>query len=452
MSLVVLGLSHRTSPLDLLERASLDANGIAALRDCLRSSQHIAESALITTCNRIEVYAEARTFHGAIDDIGDALELASGVCRADLADHLYVHYEDRAVAHAFSVACGLDSMAVGEAQILGQMRAALADAQRHETAGPVLNTLFQQALRVGKKAHSDTAIDKAGPSLVERGLHLCTQAIGDLSTKRVVVMGAGAISALAATTLVRAGITDVLVINRTRAKADHLSSGLGLTSGDWDDLDTHLTRADLIVACTGATDHIVTGDMAARIAQARQGRPQAYLDLALPRDIAPEVTDHAYVADLAVIGESLRGGDATASAVSEVTDLVTAEVAEFMLMRRQSEVAPTVAALRRQSADVVKAELARLATKLPTDLDPKVRAEIEQSVRRVATKILHTPTVRVKELASSPLGDYTGALRALFDLDATETATVSAPPTVGPRAPMPGEVAGAIMDPRRLNR
>lgn len=444
MSLVVLGLSHRTSPLELLERVSLDDSQTHELRDTLQRSEYLAESIVVSTCNRIEVYTEARSFHGAIDDIGDALEKVSGVPREDLADHLYVHYEDRAVAHAFSVACGLDSMAVGEGEILGQMRTSLGIAQRSGSAGPAMNTLFQHALRVGKKAHSDTAIDKAGPSLVDGGLALCAEVLGDLRERRIVVMGAGAMSSLSATTLVRAGITDVLILNRTRAKAEHLASGLGLVSGDWDDLAAHLTRADLVVSCTGATDHIVDAELAKRLSVARGGRPQAFLDLALPRDIAPEVARYATVVDLAGIGESLRDGGSDGSAVSQVNDLVTAEVADFLLQRRQAEVGPTVAALRRQSAGVVSAEMARLQSKLPEDLDPAVLRDIEQTVHRVATKLLHTPTVRVKELASSTVSDYPGALRALFDLDPRDTANVSALPSVGPKKPLPSRLTETI--------
>lgn len=451
MSLVVLGLSHRTSPLDLLERASLGDAQTDVLRSVLHSSEHLTESIVVSTCNRIEVYADARTFHGAVDDMGDALAVASGVDRTDLADHLYVHYEDRAVAHTFSVACGLDSMAVGEGQILGQMRESLAVAQQTGTAGASLNSLFQHALRVGKKARTETAINKAGPSLVEGGLDLCAQAIGDLKRSRVLVVGAGAMSSLAATTLVRRGITDVVVLNRTDEKAEHLAAALELTSGHWGDLHKHLAAADLVVSCTGATDNIVDEALAAQLAAVRGGRPQAYLDLALPRDIAPEVANYATVVDLESVGESLSEEGSDSSAVADVEDLVTAEVADYLTLRRQAEVGPTVAALRRQSAEVVAAEMARLRSKLPDDLDPAVRREIEQTVHRVATKLLHTPTVRVKELATSTVSDYPGALRALFDLDPRDTVNVSAPPACGPKKPLPtrltDELAEAASEP-----
>ena len=425
-----MGLSHRTSPLEVLERASLDADETLHLRGALRGSEYLAESLVVATCNRLEVYAEAVTFHGAVDDIGAALSAASGVPRDELTPHLYVHYEDRAVAHTFSVACGLESMALGEGQILGQLREALASAQQADTAGAVLNQLIQQALRVGKKAHAETGIDRAGPSLVEGGLALASQAIGDLGSARVLVMGAGAMSSLAATTLVRARVGEVVVVNRTREKADHLAASLGVRSGSWSDLDDELAAADLVLACTGATEHVVSAELAARLHERRQGRPQAFLDLALPRDVDPEVARYARVIDLGEIGRHLGAADGEPPAVAAVRDLVTAEVADYLVLRRQKSVAPTVAALRRRASDVVAAELGRLEGKLP-DLDEAVRREIENTVHRVATKLLHTPTVRVKELAAESTGDYTAALRELFDLDSRDIATVSSPPMRG---------------------
>lgn len=426
-----MGLSHRTSPMEVLERASLDAEATTRLRAALRSSEFLSESLVVATCNRLEVYAEAVTFHGAVDDIGGALALASGVPREELTPHLYVHYEDRAVAHTFSVACGLESMALGEGQILGQLRAALATAQDAETAGASLNQLVQQALRVGKKAHSETAIDRAGPSLVEGGLALATETLGDVAACRVLVMGAGAMSSLAATTLVRACVGDVVVVNRTREKADHLAASLGVTSGSWEDLEDELAAADLVLACTGATGHVVTADMAAKLHERRGGKPQVYLDLALPRDIDPDAAEFATVIDLAGIGRFIGSADGEEPAVAAVRDLVTAEVADYLVLRRQKAVAPTVAALRRRAADVVRSELDRLGAKLP-DLDDAVRRELESTVNRVANQLLHAPTVRVKELASAEgAGDYTAALRDLFDLDSRDIATVSSPPGTG---------------------
>ena len=198
MSIVVMGLSHHTSPIDVLERVALDAAGAQALARAVVSGHNVSESVVIATCNRLEVYAQVATFHGAVDDIGAALVRATGMSRAGLGDHCYVHYEDRAIAHAFGMACGLDSMAVGEPQILGQIRDALETAQTAGTAGPALNGLFQQALRVGKRAHSETDLDRAGRDLVGEGLVAAAEFVGPLEAARVLVVGAGSMSALAA--------------------------------------------------------------------------------------------------------------------------------------------------------------------------------------------------------------------------------------------------------------
>jgi len=187
MSLVILGLSHHTAPLPLLEAMTLDAAGRRALSASLTGRDNLTEAIVVSTCNRTEVYAESMTFHGAVTDIADALTEVTGVGRDELREHLYVHYEDRAIAHAFTVACGLDSMAVGEAQILGQMRTALRESQKSGHAGPALNTLFQQALRVGKRAHTETGIDAVSVSLVEAGLARAERELGPLAGLKVLV-------------------------------------------------------------------------------------------------------------------------------------------------------------------------------------------------------------------------------------------------------------------------
>ncbi|MEP6854992.1 MAG: glutamyl-tRNA reductase, partial [Pedococcus sp.] len=227
MSLVILGLSHHTAPLSLLESMSLDAQGRSELAADLFGRENLSEVTVVSTCNRTEVYAESLTFHGAVTDITDALIEVTGVSRDELREHLYVHYEDRAIAHAFTVACGLDSMAVGEAQILGQMRTSLREAQRAGHAGPSLNILFQQALRVGKRAHTETGIDAVSVSLVEAGIVRAERELGALSGLDVLVVGAGGMSSLAATTVSRHGVRSLTIVNRTLTKATRLAERTG---------------------------------------------------------------------------------------------------------------------------------------------------------------------------------------------------------------------------------
>ena len=190
MSLLVLGLSHRSAPLELLELVALSSERAAQLADTVHRAESVGEAVVVATCNRVEVYADAVTFHGAVSEIGEALSRATSVPMERLREHLYVHYEDRAIAHLFSVACGLDSMAVGEGQILGQLREALRSAQRQQSISSILGDLFQHALRVGKRAHVETEIDRVSGSLIEAGLERAGTTLGPLSQQRVLVVGA----------------------------------------------------------------------------------------------------------------------------------------------------------------------------------------------------------------------------------------------------------------------
>ncbi|GAA1174741.1 glutamyl-tRNA reductase [Ornithinimicrobium humiphilum] len=444
MSVLVVGLSHHTAPLELLERAALGAEGARDLAARVHAREHVAESLVLATCNRLEVVVEAETFHGAVSAVGEALCEVTGLTRDDLSSHLYVHYDERAVAHLFELACGLDSLAVGESQILGQLRDALAAAQQDGRLGASLNPLLQQALRVGKRAHSETAIDHVSRSLVSAGLDLARGVLPDLGRVKAVVVGAGAMSGLAVATLARAGVSDLTIVNRTREKADRLAEQHGARAGDWVDLPRLVGTADLVLTCTGALGHVVEADLLARARteQGRSGAPMVLLDLALPRDVAPEVTSLAgvHLWGLAELRDEIEAterasrtdGRRTAQddAVDAVRGLVGAEVAGFLAERRAARLGPTLAALRAQAARVVDAEMARLDQRVP-HLPDDERVEVRRTVQRVVDKLLHTPTVRVKELQRGEVrepGDYATALRELFDLDPHDVAAAQAPP------------------------
>jgi glutamyl-tRNA reductase len=434
VSVVVLGLSHRSAPIALLEAVALDPARAAALAIAVRSGENVNETLVLATCNRVEVYADVLTFHGAVAEIGDALAAASGVPLAELREHLYVHYEDRAVSHVFSVASGLESMAVGEGQILGQLRMALRSAQQRGQAGGVLSALFQQALRVGKRAHSETGIDRVSVSLVEAGLRRAADLLGPLADTRVLVVGAGSMSSLAATTISRLGSAGLVIINRTMAKAERLADATGGRALPLVDLEAALSEADLVISCTGGLGHVITAQTLAAAAGSRTSGPRMFMDLGLPRNVAPDVADlpDEYVVGLAELDEILATDSQYTPHVKAVSDLVVAEVAEYLISRRAQEVAPTVALLRSRAADVVAAELNRLHQRLPDDLSENARGEIRLTVHRVVEKLLHNPTVRAKSLvAGGEGGDYARALRELFDLDPHEVAAVSVPSETG---------------------
>lgn len=425
MSVVVIGLSHRSAPLPLLEQVALDPARRARLLELLQASAELSEVLLLDTCNRVEVYAEAVTFHGAVTAISAALSAATGVPQARLRDHLYVHYADRAVSHLFGVSAGLDSMAVGESQILGQLRESLRLAREDGRVGAGLDGLVQQALRVGKRAHSETGIDGVSRSLVERGLGLTTAHLGPLGEQRVLVVGAGAMSGLAAHTVARAGAASLTVVNRTPEAGRRLATRHGARAVPWEQLPQALAEADLVISCTGAVGHVVEPALLAG-APARQ----AFVDLALPRDVDPQVAQRpgALVISLADLGHVVEGED---DQVEAVRALVGAEVEDYLTARRAAAVAPTVALLRARAAEVVGAEMTRLEQRLP-QMSESDAAQVRLAVHRVVEKLLHTPTVRVKELAGQG-HDHTAALRELFDLDPRHPQAVSRPEVAGPR-------------------
>lgn len=431
MSYLVLGLSHRTASLDLLEQVSLDAGGVSGLLDRLGGAEHLREAMVLSTCNRIEVYADVDTFHGAVTLIGDALAEQSGVPVGQLRDHLYVHFEDRAVAHTLSLAAGLDSVAVGESQILGQLRDALRSGMQSAQTGPALAALVQRALRVGKRVHSETEIDSVSRSLIERALEETQLRLGDLAGLRGVVVGAGAMSGLAAHTLARAGL-EVSIVNRTLERGERLAMATGGTAYGWDDLPLAMSAADVIVSCTGAVGHVISEADVRRVQADRQ--PRVWIDLALPRDIDPRAAEITTLLSLDELSGLALSSHAEKEQLRVVRDLVTAETAEFLTARRAAAVGPTVAALRERAEAVIDAEMTRLRQR--TDLGDHDDAAVRQTLHRVVEKILHTPTVRMKELAADESGqDYTALLRALFDLDPHETRVSALPP--------PGVVEGS---------
>jgi glutamyl-tRNA reductase len=422
MSVLVVGLSHRSAPVAMLERTAVTGDALVKLLHEVNDSPHVAETAILSTCNRVEVYAVVDKFHGGVSAVSELLSLHSGVPLEELSRHLYVHYEERAVQHAFAVACGLESMVVGEGQILGQIRQAFRLAQEQETLGSDLHEVLQQALRVGKRAHHETGIDRAGASLVSVGLEVAARHLGPLDGVRALVVGAGSMSSLAAATLSRAGAREVVVANRTHERAVRLAASLDVPSRaiELGVLDAAIAEADLVVSCTGAAGLVITAERLAAAGVGTDGRRRFLLDLALPHDVERAVRDLPGVglAGLDDLGAAQEAAEAIGpKAVEAVRRIVCAEVDAFVSAARAAAVAPTVVALRTKAADVVRSELERLTGRLP-DLDDRSRKEIEQAVRRVADKLLHAPTVRVKELAAAPGGDtYAEALRELFDLD-----------------------------------
>lgn len=427
-----MSVSHKTAPMDLLSRLTLDHSQIAALSDTLLAEESIDEAVILSTCNRTEVYVAVSRFHQALAAVTGAVAEATGQSVDLLQDSCAVFYDQAAVSHCFTVTSGLDSMVAGEHQILGQVRQALAAGQAATSVGPSLNALFQQALRVGKRVQSETAAGTAGRSLVTASLDLLAQLERPVADQRVLIVGAGSMAALAAHTIADRG-GRITLVNRTLERAEHLARAVTGRARPLDELTAALAEADILVTCTGARGLVLTPDHVA-------GTPiTGIIDLALPADVADEVGELEGV-ELVNLGrlQSDGGFDAAGTqALAAAHELVAGEVNDFLGLRRAAQVAPTVVALRTMANQVMELELARLDQRLP-GLDPAHRAEFAQTIHRVVEKLLHQPTVRVKELAALPNSpDYAAALRELFALDnraidvVTKPAAKDTDPTAG---------------------
>jgi glutamyl-tRNA reductase len=416
MSVLVVGMSHNSAPVAILEQVARDPEGAVKLIRHVFDIEHVVEATVLSTCNRIEVYAEVDRFHGSVEAVSRLILAPSEETDELLLPHLYVHYDDAAVSHLFHVASGLDSMVVGESQILGQTREALRVGQESGTVGPALNSLFQQALRVGKRAHAETDIDRAGPSLVAAALQEATDHLGRATGLRALVLGAGAMASLSVSTLARLGTGQVVVANRTPRNAERLAEQYGARAVSLHDVPRELADVDVVISCTGATGMVL--DVESLRSARTSTEPMVVIDLALPRDVDPDVADEPNVRliDLAVLAADLEGAGERPE-VADVRVIVAQELSAFLAARRSASVTPTVVALRTMATGVVEAELQRLAGRLP-ELDDAARAEIEHAIRRVADKLLHQPTVRVKELANETGAvSYATALAELFALD-----------------------------------
>jgi glutamyl-tRNA reductase len=447
VNLLVVGISHRSAAVETLERLAVGPEAAADLARALLRGGEVREAVVLSTCNRVEVYAAAPTFHGALSAIVDELHRVWGLSETeaalDFASCGYVRHGADAVAHAFRVAAGLDSMVAGEPQILGQLRDAYDTAREADQVGRHLHELFQQALRVGKRIHAETDVDAAAPSVVTAALDLAEAELArsgfqnGLTEVRAGVVGAGAMGALATATLARAGVTALKVANRDRDKAERLAAVWDAEAADYDDLAALAAGVDLLVCATASPEPVLR---AVHLADRR--RPLVVCDLALPKDVAEDVAalEGVHVVGIAEIQRADAAG-AASETLAEVEALLAEEIAAYNDSLRAAAVTPTVAALRAVAADIVDAELSRVARR--GDFSDDQRAEVARTVHRVVQRLLHEPTVRVRELAGQPgAPDYARALRDLFALDAAAVA--------GPQGPDLAEalkVTPAVEDP-----
>ncbi|GAA4593637.1 glutamyl-tRNA reductase [Actinoplanes octamycinicus] len=437
MNLLSIGASYRTADVAVLERLSIPEAEVPEILQKLVAQPYVSEAVVVSTCNRVEVYAAVSGFHGGLGDICNVLSQHSGIPANELAGHLYVHYGEAAVQHSFRVSSGLDSMVVGEAQILGQLRDAYHSATESDSAGRLLHELMQQTLRVGKRAHAETGIDKAGQSVVTAALEVAAEHLGGpLAGRPALVIGAGAMGSLSVATLTRTGVGPLRITNRSADRADRLAEAYGAVAVPFEQLVDQLSEVDIVVSATASTSPVLTRPLLATALTARTGgTPLVVLDLAVPRDVAPDAADlpGLAVVDIDRLAASRRAAPAAAETAA-VEQIVTGEVDNFLSWMRGAEIAPTVAALRTRAEETVSAEMRKLLSRRP-EFTEEQRADVSRTLHRVVQQILHQPTVRVRQLAAEPGGDqYAALLRELFDLDVPMATHADAVPEIGGRA------------------
>jgi glutamyl-tRNA reductase len=419
LSVVVVGLNHRTVPLDLLERMTIPESRLPKALADLTSREHINEAVVLSTCNRIEVYVFAEKFHGAYQDIRNFFAEVSHVAPEEFSDHLTSLYDGDAARHLFSVASGLDSAVLGEHEILGQVRKSWETASTEGAVGPVLNTLFRHSLEVGKRVRTETAISRNITSVSQAAVAMATERLGGLEGRQVLIVGAGEMGEGLARALHGGGVAGIRVANRTWDRAVEVAGRLGGEPVRLDDLPHHLAEVDVLLTSTGASAAILEhGDLASVVGE-RHGRELLVVDIAVPRDVDPTageiegvtLLDMDDLREFADVGIRERQREVTA-----VHAILDVELDRYVDESTARSVAPLVASLRARGDLVRSGELQRLAARMG-DLDDRQSDAVEALAAGIVGKLLHEPTVRLKDAAGTARGERLAeALRDLFDL------------------------------------
>ena len=423
MDVVVVGLNHRSAPIALLERLAIPEERLGKALNQLLTYEHVLEGVILSTCNRLEVAAVVTRYHGGAQDLRNLMAEFCHVAPEELTDHLYTYHHDGAVRHLFRVATGVDSMVVGESEILGQVRRAYTVAHEEGAAGRVLGHAFRQALHVGKRARTETEIGRNPVSVSSAAVELARRALGSasLAGARVLVVGAGEMGRLAVRALTQAGVSEVVVMSRTRSKARAVADATGARFRALEQLEDALCGADIVISSTTSPAMVLDRELVERAAARRaDGDPLLIVDIAVPRDVDPECARLRGVIlrdlyDLRGVVEAGMGG--RIGEISKVEEIVAAEVARFVQWERAGEIAPAISSLVARAETMRRAELARMSARLE-DLSAPEREAVDQLTKRIVAKLLHRPLDVAKELASSKQGYLAlQALRDLFELE-----------------------------------
>jgi glutamyl-tRNA reductase len=418
MHLFLIGTSHHRAPVELREQLFVSAADNRGLVERLAAAD--AEAAVLSTCNRTEVYLVHPEQETAQRRAFAELTALAGMAESEIAPALYMLTDEAAALHLFRVAAGLDSLIPGEAQILGQVRGAYELAQQAGTAGPVLHRLLRQSLRVGRRVRTETAIGENPASISSAAAELAERVFGSLEGKGILILGAGKMSDLATVNLISRGVESVFVANRSVERAERLARRFGGRAAGLDAVEEELERADVVVASTSARGYVLSAEQVARAMRKRRGRPIFFVDIAVPRDVDPAVNeiDGCYLYDVddleRVVEESVAGRREEAVRAESI---VSEEAERFRDWQLSLDVVPAIASLRARAESIREAELARAERRLGS-LSPSQRRAVESLTAQIVNKLLHPPTVRMKEAAAAADGVlYADAIRHLFALE-----------------------------------
>ena len=420
MSIVVLGVNHKSAPLDVIERVTISDESLPKSLHGLVSRDHVRETVVLSTCNRTEVYVVAEKFHGAFADVSDFFCEISGLTVEELQPHFYSQHDDAAVSHLFEVASGLDSAVLGETEILGQVRDAWEKARSESTSRTSLNLLFRHALEVGKRARTETSISKSTASVSHAAVEMATDILGTISGRKVLVIGAGDMGAGIARALANAGSQSVTVMNRSRERAEQLAQSVGAVVSHIDDLQNAIREADVVLTCTGAGDAIISVEDVRRARRENHNSPLLIVDIAVPRDVEHEVGELPGVTlrDLHDLRDWAQAGiEARQQEAEEVRRIVGEEVERFGQEVKARQAAPLVAELHERAETIRRSEIERYSSRL-SGLTPEQREAVDALSKAVVAKLLHSPSLQLKHSAGTPQGErIAAALRDLFDIE-----------------------------------
>lgn len=454
MHILATGLNHCTAPIELRERVAFRDARLTEALQALHGRPWVSEAAILSTCNRSELYAATPDPVVAARDITAFLSDYHNVAPAEVQPHLYQHADDAAARHLFRVAVGLDSLVLGENQILSQVKHALQQACDVGTTRSLLNELFQRSLHLGKKARTETGLSRGAVSISSAAVDLARQVFGDLRGRRVLVVGAGKMSQQTLRHLMSSGVETVVVANRTYQRAAELAREYGGTAVTFDELERHLADADIVVSASAAPHAILTVDKLRPYLTRRRGRPLFIIDIALPRDVEPAVAElpNVYlfdIDDLKDVADHYR--QERSREVDQVEAMIADETQRFMSWISARDAGPVIRELRQKADALRDAECDRWLRKLG-DLDAGQQDLVRQMMRSFENKLLHAPVSQIRALAEDdPTGERVELVRRLFDLDAhaAEVADAQSPAMANGHAPAPATDQAAEPTPRR---